>query len=153
VFSEEKLLTWLKENNPELKSIDFTAAKEKAAINLAKKDYFPDLTLGVEYINTNPALEPPADPETGVAGYRVFRNGSQIAEIGGTSYEDTGLSPATSYNYRVRAVNGEGLVSSASNQATATTDDATAPTVPPPVSALRSTSTRCRLSQRACVKK
>ncbi len=89
---------------------------------------------------------PSADPETGVAGYRVFRNGSQIAEIGGTSYEDTGLSPATSYNYRVRAVNGEGLVSSASNQATATTDDATAPTVPQNLSATAAGTSRIDLT-------
>ncbi len=65
VFSNEQLLTWLKEKNPELKAIDFEAAKEKAAVNLAKKDYFPNITLGVEYINTNPALKPPPDPETG----------------------------------------------------------------------------------------
>jgi len=64
-FSDEQLLAWLKESNPELKAIDFTAAKEKAAIDLAKKNYFPDLTLGVQYINTNPALEMPPNPETG----------------------------------------------------------------------------------------
>ena len=64
-FSYEQLLTWLKESNPELKTIDFAAAREKAAIDLAKKNYFPDLTLGVEYINTNDALDLPADPETG----------------------------------------------------------------------------------------
>ena len=66
VFLDEQLLTWLKESNPELKAIDFTAAKEKAAIDRAKKDYFPDITLGVEYINTNDALDLPANPETGV---------------------------------------------------------------------------------------
>ena len=88
---------------------------------------------------------PSADPETGVSGYRVFRNGSQIAEIGGTSYEDTGLSPATTYNYRVRAVNGQGLVSDPSNQATATTDDATAPTVPQNLSATAAGTSRIDL--------
>jgi outer membrane protein TolC len=65
VFSDEQMVAWLRESNPELKSIDFTIAQEQAAIDLAKKNYFPDLTLGVEYINTNPALEPPANPETG----------------------------------------------------------------------------------------
>ena len=65
VFSNEELLMWLKERNPELKSIDFEVAKEKAAIDLAKKDYFPNITLGVEYINTNPALKPPSNPDTG----------------------------------------------------------------------------------------
>lgn len=65
IFSNEQLFAWLKERNPELKAIDFMAAKEKATIDLAKKDYFPNITLGVEYINTNPALEPPSDPDTG----------------------------------------------------------------------------------------
>ncbi|MFV2081956.1 MAG: TolC family protein, partial [bacterium] len=65
VLSDEQLLTWLKEHNPELKAIDFTAAKEKAAIDRAKKDFFPDLTLGVEYSNINDALNTPPDSETG----------------------------------------------------------------------------------------
>jgi outer membrane protein TolC len=64
-FTDDQLFAWLKKSNPDLKAIDFTIAQEKAAIDLAKKNYFPDLTLGVEYINTNPALEPPANPETG----------------------------------------------------------------------------------------
>ena len=61
----DQLIARLRESNPELKAIDSTIAQEKASIDLAKKNYFPDLTLGVEYIDTNPALEPPANPETG----------------------------------------------------------------------------------------
>jgi cobalt-zinc-cadmium efflux system outer membrane protein len=64
-FTDDQLIASLRESNPELKAIDSTIAQEKASIDLAKKNYFPDLTLGVEYINTNPALEPPANPETG----------------------------------------------------------------------------------------
>jgi outer membrane protein TolC len=65
VINDDQMIVWLRENNPELKSIDFSIAREQAAIDLAKKNYFPDLTLGVEYINTNPALEAPANPVTG----------------------------------------------------------------------------------------
>lgn len=65
VFSNEELLMWLKKKNPELKAIDFAVEKEKTAIDLAKKDYFPNITLGVEYINTNPALKPSPNPSTG----------------------------------------------------------------------------------------
>ena len=65
IFSDDQMIAWLRESNPELKSIDFTIAQEKAAIDLAKKDYFPNLTLGVEYIETDDALTPPANPETG----------------------------------------------------------------------------------------
>ncbi len=64
-FTDDQMLSRLRESNPELKAIDFTIAQEEAAIDLAKKNYFPDLTLGVEYINTNPAMEPAPDPETG----------------------------------------------------------------------------------------
>lgn len=73
---------------------------------------------------------PSADPETGVVGYRIFRNGTQVAETDQTAYEDGGLNPATRYDYRVRAVNGGGLESGQSNQASATTLDATGPTAP-----------------------
>ena len=71
-----------------------------------------------------------ADPETGVVGYRVFRDGTEIATTNQTTYQDAGLSPATTYDYRVRAVNGEGLESSQSNRASATTLDATGPSTP-----------------------
>jgi chitodextrinase len=71
-----------------------------------------------------------ADPETGVSSYLVYRNGSQIASTSQTSYQDSGLSPATTYDYRVRAVNGQGLESGLSNEDSATTLDATGPTTP-----------------------
>lgn len=71
-----------------------------------------------------------ADPETGVASYLVFRNGSQIGSTSQTTYEDTGLSPSTTYDYRVRAVNGDGLESNLSNEDSATTLDATEPSTP-----------------------
>ncbi len=71
-----------------------------------------------------------ADPESGVVGYRVYRNGTQVAQTAGTTYVDTGLSPATTYEYRVSAVNGQGLESDRSNRASATTLDASPPTVP-----------------------
>lgn len=45
----------------------------------------------------------------GVVGYRVFRNGTQIAEVTtGTSYSDTGLTQNTSYTYTVLAYDGDG---------------------------------------------
>ena len=71
-----------------------------------------------------------SDPETGVAGYRVFRDGTQITETAGTAFLDTGLSPATEYSYRVLAVNGQGLESDRSDRARATTLDDTGPSTP-----------------------
>jgi hypothetical protein len=38
-----------------------------------------------------------------VAGYKVFRNGSQVGTATATSYTDTGLTPGTDYSYAVSA--------------------------------------------------
>src|SRR6202030_3710492 len=40
----------------------------------------------------------------GIGGYYVYRNGAQIASVTtGTSYNDAGLSPSTTYQYQVAA--------------------------------------------------
>lgn len=62
-----------------------------------------------------------SDPQSGVTGYRVYRDGSRVASPSGTGYTDTGLQPGTSHAYRVSAVNGAGLESGRSDTATATT--------------------------------
>jgi chitodextrinase len=69
----------------------------------------------------------------GVAGYRVFRNGAQVAAPTGTSYSDTGLSASTQYTHTIRAVDLAGNVSDASGSTSATTvtpADAQAPSAP-----------------------
>lgn len=57
-FSNDQLLSWLREINPELKALDFMIAKEKAAITLARQDYFPDIMVGVSRVDTDEALMP-----------------------------------------------------------------------------------------------
>jgi len=64
----------------------------------------------------------------GVTGYSVERcqdpncsNFAQIASAPGTSFNDTGLTPSTSYTYRVRATDSANNLSPYSNIATATT--------------------------------
>jgi outer membrane protein TolC len=54
-FSKNQLREWLKENNPELKSIDFLTEKSRIYLKLAKKNYFPDFSLGLDYILTDEA--------------------------------------------------------------------------------------------------
>ena len=49
------LVQRLVESNPELKGLDYLAAKDKANIALAKKEFYPDVTLGVDYVDTGPA--------------------------------------------------------------------------------------------------
>jgi len=63
------------------------------------------------------------DATSGIAGYDVYRGGTKIntALITTTSYNDTGLTPATLYSYYVKATDKAGNVSAASNTATATT--------------------------------
>lgn len=68
----------------------------------------------------------------GVAKYRIYRNGSQIAEVNApaTSYGVTGLTPSTQYSFYVRAVDAAGNISNNSNTATATTQAAADTTKP-----------------------
>ena len=69
----------------------------------------------------------------GVAGYRVFRNGTQVgATTTALSYSDTGLTPSTQYTYTVVAFDAAGNASAPSTGSTATT--LTPDTTPPNVS-------------------
>ena len=57
-FTQDELLAWLKENNPELRAADFLAAREKWNIDLAKKNYYPDMTFSLETVDTGEAAMP-----------------------------------------------------------------------------------------------
>src|SRR3569833_3166152 len=48
-------------------------------------------------------------PATGATGYRITRDGSDIAVLPGTAaeYADTGLTPASTHRYTVQAVKGD----------------------------------------------
>jgi hypothetical protein len=51
----------------------------------------------------------------GVTGYRVFRDGTLLATLGAaTTYQNTGLSPSTSYSYTVQALDAAGNASAQS---------------------------------------
>jgi hypothetical protein len=57
----------------------------------------------------------------GVAGYRVLRNGTQIATPPVPSYSDSSIQPGSSYSYQVVAYDANGNTSTASNVASVTT--------------------------------
>jgi photosystem II stability/assembly factor-like uncharacterized protein len=57
----------------------------------------------------------------GVAGYRIYQNGSFLTSVTTTSYSDTSLSPSTRYCYQVSAYDAAGNESARSNEACATT--------------------------------
>jgi chitodextrinase len=57
----------------------------------------------------------------GVSNYQIFRNGAIVSSATGTTFADTGLSPATTYSYTVRARDAAGNTSAASTAVSATT--------------------------------
>lgn len=68
----------------------------------------------------------------GVTGYKIYRGGTQIATSVTNSYSNTGLTPATTYNYTVSAYDAAGNNSAQSTSVSATTQspvDTTAPTL------------------------
>jgi glucose/arabinose dehydrogenase/chitodextrinase len=70
----------------------------------------------------------------GVAGYRVFRNGTSVGTPATTSFHDSGLEPTTTYSYTVSAFDAAGNSSAQSASASATTPASPADTTPPTVS-------------------
>jgi len=62
--TDEELFKGLPEFSPQLRRFEYLEAREKAGIELAKKEYFPDLTFGIEDIMTGSALVP-TTPDSG----------------------------------------------------------------------------------------
>jgi chitodextrinase len=60
----------------------------------------------------------------GVTGYKIYRNSNYLTSVTSTSYNDTGLSAATSYNYTVAAYDAAGNVSAQSGSVSAMTQSA-----------------------------
>ena len=73
-LDEAKLFAALPQSNPELRSLRHQIAREHQSIRLAKKDYYPDVTLGVDYIDTGDAISPNV-PDSGqdavAAGFSI----------------------------------------------------------------------------------
>jgi hypothetical protein len=63
----------------------------------------------------------------GVSSYEILRGGVVAATVTGTSGTVAGLNPSTAYAFTVRAVDGSGNRSAASNQVSATTSTGTPP--------------------------
>ncbi len=52
---EAQLLSLLREANPELAAMAHLIAREERAVKLAGRDFYPDFTFGLDYIDTGPA--------------------------------------------------------------------------------------------------
>lgn len=87
-----------------------------------------------------------ATDNVSVAGYRVSRNGSQVATTTGTSWNDAGLTPATTYTYSIVAYDAAGNVSAAATASGTTAADTQAPTAPGNLVAQAASSTSASLS-------
>jgi subtilisin family serine protease/fibronectin type 3 domain-containing protein len=81
-------------------------------------------------------LDWPDNAEADLAGYRVYRRSTDgtwsaaIATVTASAYTNTGLTNGSTYTYRVTALDATGNESAASNEASATPADRTAPSPP-----------------------
>ena len=66
-----------------------------------------------------------ATDNVGVTGYTVFRNGTQVASVSGTSYTDTSVAASTTYSYTVQAFDAAANMSAVSSALAVTTPGAT----------------------------
>lgn len=53
--------------------------------------------------------QPASDPDTGIAQYKIYRDGQPLATVKGWRYLDAGLQERTTYSYEVSAINYHGL--------------------------------------------
>ena len=73
-----------------------------------------------------------AHDNVGVTKYQLFRDGTKVADVAGTSYTDQGLTADTSYSYTVRAVDAANNGSAPSAPASARTTSPPPPPTPDP---------------------
>jgi chitodextrinase len=83
---------------------------------------------------------------SGLAGYRIYRGGTQVGTSATTSYSDSGLTAGTTYLYRVAAYDVAGNVSAQSSQVSAKTLDTTPPSVPTGLTGSAASATLINLS-------
>jgi chitodextrinase len=100
-----------------------TATTQDVAPDTTPPSVPTDLTAsGVTQARIDLAWQPSAD-NVGVAGYQVFRNGSQIGTAAGTIFSDIGLTASTAYSYAVASYDAAGNTSAPSAAASALTLD------------------------------
>jgi outer membrane protein TolC len=57
-FTDEQVRQWLIESNPDIRRLDHLVKKEEVGIKLARRNYYPDFSLGIDYVQTDDALSP-----------------------------------------------------------------------------------------------
>jgi len=54
---DAQLVDWLGQNNPELKALQSAIAGSRRSVSLAHKDRYPNVTLGIDYVEVGPAIK------------------------------------------------------------------------------------------------
>jgi outer membrane protein TolC len=75
-FTDEEVLDWLVQDNPALRALDHEIERARHAVTLAKMDYYPDFTLGVDYTDVGSANR--SSPQ-GFANPAALRSASRFA--------------------------------------------------------------------------
>jgi YD repeat-containing protein len=83
---------------------------------------------------------------SGLAGYRIYRGGTQVGTSTTTSYSNSGLTAGTTYSYKVAAHDVAGNVSAQSSAVSATTPDTTPPYQPTGLTGSAASATLINLS-------
>lgn len=55
-FTDEQALQWLNQSNPDLQRLDHLVTQEEVGIKLAQKNYYPDINLGIDVVQTDEAM-------------------------------------------------------------------------------------------------
>jgi len=63
----ERLIAHARQNNPRMAALEHMVERDRQAVRLARLQYWPDLTVGFEWITMAPrtAFKPPINPQTG----------------------------------------------------------------------------------------
>ena len=75
-FTDEEVLNWLSQISPILKSLDHEIERARHAAALAKRNYYPDFTLGVDYTDVGSAKR--SSPQ-GFSNPAALRSASRFA--------------------------------------------------------------------------
>jgi YD repeat-containing protein len=123
-------------NQTSVHTYDYDAAGNRTQTTSKSESIPPSVPTGlsaaaVSGTQINLSWSPSTDTGgSGLAGYKIFRGGSQIGTSTTTSYSNSSLANATTYTYTVAAYDAAGNTSAQSSSASATTPDTTLPSVP-----------------------
>jgi outer membrane protein TolC len=66
-FSDQMLVAWMVQSNPELAAMEFDIARERKGVELAGKDFYPDFMIGAEFDQMTKASDVSGSPMDPVA--------------------------------------------------------------------------------------